>query len=80
MIFGLIFYADDILLINSYLSTLHANLNSLISGYEHLRHNVNASKTEFQTYNARGKAISSLSVIVAGKSIIESSLLQNLTG
>ena len=76
--FSLICYAGDVLLISSSLSTLQANVDSLISSHKLLGLNVTAAKTEFLAYSARGKALSSSFVIVAGKSIIESSSLKYL--
>ena len=46
---SLICYANDVLLISSGLSTLKANLDSLISGHKIL--GLNAVKTEFFAYN-----------------------------
>jgi len=65
----LICNAADALFINLSISTLQANLDSLISGFNLLGLNVNAAKTEFLSQNFQGKAISCLSVIEAGEFI-----------
>jgi len=66
---SLICNAADALFINLSISTLQANLDSLISGFNLLGLNVNAAKTEFLSQNFQGKAISCLSVIESGEFI-----------
>lgn len=77
---SLIGYTDVVVFISSNLSILQAkaNLDSLISGCKLLGFIVHASNAKFLAYNALGEAVSSLSVAVAGKFIIESILLKYL--